>query len=352
MKKRLPLTEPPKKLCILRLSALGDVTHVIPVVRAIQARWPQTEITWICGKLEVKLLAGLDRVRFIEFDKKQGFAAYTRLRQALKGERFDVLLHMQVALRANLASLCIAADIRLGWDAPRSRDLHGLFINHRIPAAVRQHQAQAFLSFARSLGLNMDQPVWNFPVSEQGRDFARQHVDAEKKTLLISPCSSHALRNWNVEGYARVADYAIEQLDMQVILSGGPSRLELETAQAIEARMKQLSTNLVGKDTLPQLVGLLQTVDVVLSPDSGPAHIANALGTPVIGLYACTWSKRSGPYSYLHLCIDKFETAALEFRNKPANELPWITKIEQPGVMDLISVDEVIGKLRRQMAAD
>ncbi len=347
MSKRLPLHGPPKKICILRISALGDVTHVVPVVRAIQAQWPETEITWICGKLEKKLLSGFHGLRLIEFDKKKGWKAYLDLRRDLKGEVFDVLLHMQVALRANLASLFVRSKIRLGWDRDRSRDLHRLFVNHRIPAARQQHQAQAFLSFARALGLDAQQPVWDFPVSEEGRTFAQRYVDDTAGTLLISPCSSHPLRNWSVESYARVADYAIETLGMQVILSGGPSRLEIDTARAIEGCMKHAPVNLVGKDTLPQLVGMMRSVDVVLSPDSGPAHIANALGTPVIGLYACTWSKRSGPYSYLHLCVDKFEQAAQRFRHKPADELPWITKIEQPGVMDLIGVEEVIEKLQQ-----
>jgi heptosyltransferase I len=105
--------------------------------------------------------------------------------------------------------------------------------------------------------------------------------------------------------------------------------------------------NLIGKDTLPQSLALLQRADIVLSPDAGPAHLANALGTPVIGLHACTWSKRSGPYNSLDLCVDKFAAAARQFRGKEPQDLRWGTRIEQPGVMDLIQIDEVIGKLEQ-----
>ena len=87
--------------------------------------------------------------------------------------------------------------------------------------------------------------------------------------------------------------------------------------------------------------------DIVLSPDSGPTHLANALGTPVIGLYACSWSKRSGPYNSLDLCVDKFSEAAQQFRGKEPQELRWGTRIERAGVMDLIQVDEVIEKLEQ-----
>ncbi|MCW9005708.1 MAG: glycosyl transferase, partial [Gammaproteobacteria bacterium] len=170
MKSHLPLSEPPKKICILRLSALGDVTHVVPVVRAIQKNWPETEITWVCGKLEKKLLSAFSGVRFIEFDKKQGWKAYFNVWKQLKHESFDVLLHMQVAMRANLVSLCIKSSVRLGWDCKRSRDLHQLFINHRIPVASQQHQVQGFLSFTRALGLDVEQPVWDFPVTDEGND--------------------------------------------------------------------------------------------------------------------------------------------------------------------------------------
>lgn len=347
MKDQITFDTPPNKICILRLSALGDVTHVIPVVRAIQKNWPDTEITWVCGKFEKKLILEIQGIRFIEFDKKQGWHAYRDLYRALKGEVFDVLLHMQVAARANLASMFIRSPVKIGWDKKRSRDFHQLFINYRVPVAQLQHQVQGFLSFARAMGLDVEEPTWDFPVSDTGLDFANQYVSKDKKVLLISPCSSHMLRNWKADAYAKIADYAIEQLDMQVILSGGPSQEEKDMADEIESGMSCSLTNLVGKDTLQQLVGLLSRVDVVISPDSGPAHIANAVGTPVIGLYACTWSKRSGPYNYLDYCVDKFEVAARRYLEKTARELRWGTKIELPGVMSLIEINEVKEKLTK-----
>ncbi len=346
-KPRLPLASAPGKICLLRLSALGDVSHALPVVRAIQAQWPETEITWICGKFEYKLLRLIEGVRFIVFDKKAGFSEYFRLRKQLSGERFDVLLHMQVAARANLASLAICADIRLGWDTERSRDLHQLFINQRIEAVARQHQVQGFLSFARALGLRAEQPEWNFPVTDAAKEFADQYIDGQRRVMVISACSSHVLRNWTVEGYAALADYAVSEHNMQVILSGGPSEVELKMAAEIESAMYQPVLNLVGKDTLEQLAGLLSRASVVVSPDSGPAHLANALGTPVLGLYACTWSRRSGPYGSLAVSVDCFEEAARKYRNTTADQLPWGTRIEENGVMELIHLGDVKQALDR-----
>lgn len=345
MPNHLPLVSPPKTLCILRLSAIGDVTHVIPVLRAIQKAWPETEITWICGKFEYKFLRILGGINFVIFDKKAGFKEYINLWGSLKHKRFDALLHMQVSARANMASMVINADIKLGWDQARSRDFHSLFINHRIKYAPQQHQTQGFLSFARALGIAAIEPDWAIPLTDNACNFVNKYIDSEIPYIVISACSSHKLRNWKAERYAQLADYAVEKHGLQVILSGGPSHIEREMAEKIMSFMHNDVINLVAKDTLEQLVGLLKSAAAVISPDSGPAHIANAVGVPVIGLYACTWSKRSGPYNSLQYCVDKFELAAENFFGCPANLLKWGTKIEKPGVMDLITVDEVCEKL-------
>lgn len=342
--------QPPKSICILRLSALGDVTHVIPVLRVLQAAWPAVEITWICGSLEHRLLSCIPGVRFVVFDKRKGLRAFREARRALDGQRFDVLLHMQVAARANLLSLSVAADTRLGWDSASSRDLHQLFINRRIEAGRQRHQVDSFLAFARALGLAVDKPRWDIPIAPQSYDFAREHIDEARKTLVISPCSSHPLRNWAVGRYARVADHAVQQLGMQVILSGGPGAYEKRFGAAIQEAMSSAALNLVGRDTLQQSLALLERAAVVIAPDSGPAHMANAVGTPVIGLYACTNPARSGPYDSLAHCVNRYPEAAAGFAGKPAAEMRWGSKIEQAGVMDLIEVAEVVQKLEAVVA--
>ena len=131
----------------------------------------------------------------------------------------------------------------------------------------------------------------------------------------------------------------------RVVLTGGPSELELETGQEIESAMHNDVLNLIGKDTINQSVALLQRATVVLSPDSGPAHIASAIGTPVLGLYAATPSRRSGPYNSLDLCVDKYTEVARQFKHKKPEELRWGQRIEFPGVMDLIKTQEVTAKL-------
>jgi heptosyltransferase I len=337
-------------ICIMRLSAIGDVTHVVPVVNAIRQQFPQAEITWVIGKLESRLLSGLPGVKFIVFDKKGGLSEVLQLKRALKQRKFDVLLHMQVAARSNLLSLLVKAPIRIGWDKPRWRDRHQWFINQSVESVAEQHQVDAFLEFAKALDIPSRPPKWNLPISAENIDWARRTLGDGPPILMISPCSSHPQRNWPASRYAEVADYAVSKLGMRVVLTGGPSALELQTGQEIEFAMQNQAQNLIGEDTISQSVALLKQATVLLSPDSGPAHIASAIGTPVIGLYAATPSKRSGPYNSLGLCVDKYREAALKFRHKEASALRWGQRIEFPGVMNLIEAEDVFEKLDELMA--
>ena len=351
MSNLLPLAKPPGEVCILRLSALGDATHVLPVVRAIQSHWPDTRITWIIGKLEHQLLSGVQDIDFIPFDKRGGWAAVRGLKNSLRGRRFDVLLHMQVSARANLLSRLVRSPIRLGWDRKRSRDGHQWFINHSVETVAQQHQVDGFLEFARAIGVPVPSPEWRLPISEDSRQWAESQLPGNQPTLMISPCSRHRERNWRSEYYAQVADHAIREMGMRVALIGGPGELEKATATEIEACMATEPINLVGRDTLPQSPALMEKASVMITPDSGPAHIASAIGIPVLGLYAATWSRRSGPYNSLDLCVDKYTEAARKFRNKEPEELRWGQRIEYPGVMDLIETGEVMDKLKGFMSA-
>ncbi len=341
----------PRTVCLLRTSALGDVTHVVPVVRTLQRHWPDTRLTWIVGKLENRLVGDIPGVEFLVFDKAAGLAGYRALRRALDGRRFDVLLHMQVALRANLLSTLVRAPLRIGYDRERSRDLHGLFVNRRIAARRGEHVLDALASFLEPLGLHQDAVHWDVPIPDAAHEFAEHHLPGVESTLLVSPCSSHARRNWRPERYAAVMDHAAARLGLRIVLCGGPSRFEREFADAVLAGMRTRPIDLVGKDTLKQFLALCRRASLVLTPDSGPMHMANAVGTPVLGLHAASNPHRSGPYSDRRWCVDRYDAAARRFRGRPAEALRWGTKLEYPGVMDLIEVDDVIERLEAFLAA-
>lgn len=338
-------TSAPETICIVKLSAIGDVCHTVPVVRTLQSYWPSTKLTWIIGEIEASLVDDIAGIEFITFDKSKGWSAYRDLSRRLRGRRFDLLLQMQPAMRASIASLFIKTPVRLGFDKVRARDYQWLFTTHRVPAARRQHVMDGYFSFLEYLGISHRDLRWDIPIPDEAYAFAARHLPDTQHTLLINACSRHRLRNWPPEHYAGVADYAVETYGLRAVLCGGSSRLERKYGDAITQYMRNTPLDLIGKSNLKGMLALLARADLLLSPDSGPAHMATSVGTPVIGLYAATNTGRSGPYFSCEWCVEKYEEAARRYLKKPASAIRWGTKLEYPGVMELIQPDEVIGKL-------
>lgn len=337
-------------MCLLRLSALGDVTHVVPLVRTLQAARPDTPIHWIIDKAGHKLLDGLPGVTFHAYDKKSGMAGVKELRRQLPPGRFEALLQMQVAFRANLLSAFIPAERRIGYDRSRSKDLHGLFINERIPDRPGIHVLDAIGSFCEPLGLRQAKVSWDLAVPQSAYEWAAaQWQDDGRPVLMISPCSSHVRRNWYADRYAAVANHAAQR-GWRVVLCGGRSELERSMADAIQAQLHTPALDLVGKDTLKQLPALLARANLVMTPDSGPMHIANAMGAKVLGLHAASNPNRSGPYSDRRYCVDRYDDAARKYLAKQAADLKWGTKIEFDDVMELITVEDGVAAFERYVA--
>jgi len=320
------------------------------LVRTLQAARPDTPIHWIIDKVGHKLLDGLPGVVFHAYDKKTGMAGVKELRKQLPPGRFDALLQMQVAFRANLLSAFIPAERRIGYDRSRSKDLHGLFINERIPDRPGIHVLDAIGSFCEPLGLRQTEVSWDLAVPPSAHAWAAaQWPDDGRPVLMISPCSSHVMRNWYADRYAAVANHASAR-GWQVVLCGGRSELERSMADAILTQLATPALDLVGRDTLKQLPALLARANLVMTPDSGPMHIANAMGTKVLGLHAASNPHRSGPYSDRRYCVDRYDDAARKYLGKQAADLKWGTKIEFDDVMELITVEDGIAAFERYVA--
>ena len=347
---KLPLESPPQTLCLLRLSAVGDISHALPIVRTIQTHWPETKLTWIIGKLEHTLVGDIPGIEFIIFDKSKRWGAFRDIRHKLKGRRFDILLHMQMSLRASLLSTLVNAKIKLGFDRQRAKDLQWLFTNQKIAHKERQHVIDSFFGFSEALGIEEHLLHWDIPIPDAAHHYAEQHLDAEKPILVISPCSSMSYRNWSAEGYAAVADYAVKEYSMQVVLTGGPSETELDYGKTITHLMHHDPVNLIGHTDLKQLLAILERATCLIAPDSGPAHLATAVATPVIGLYACTNPERARPYMSSEYVVNRYPESVGDKYGKLPDQLPWGIRVKEPGTMEQITVEEVTKTIDRLMA--
>jgi len=351
----LPFKQPPLSLCLLRLSAIGDICHMLPIVHTLQKSWPTTQLSWVIGKNEYELVKDLKKINFIIFDKSNELKSYWHLYKQLKAMRFDALLHMQMSFRTSLISLLVKADIKLGFDKQRAKDYQWLFTNKKISYQPRQHVIDSLFGFTETLGIKQHCYEWQLAVHSNELDHvlkkANLSLDYKKPYVVISPCSSMAYRNWDSQSYAAVADYIQENYHIPVVLSGGHSDIEKQMGQTIAQHSKHPLINLIARTNLTQLTGLLGNALCLISPDSGPAHIATAVNTPVIGLYACTNPDRARPYLSQFLVVNRYPDAILKKYNKSVDQVKWGTRVRDEWAMKLISVDDVFEKFDKLMQA-
>lgn len=351
---------PPENICVIRLSAIGDTCHALAVVRAIQDAWPETGLTWIIGKTEATLLSDIPGIKFIIFDKSAGMQAYRDARTQLRKERFDVALCMHAAIRANLLGRLVRTPVRLGYDRARARDFQWLFTNRQIAATQHQHVQDAMLDFARHIGAP-DRPLrWDIPLSSAHREFAAQFVSTGRPILVISPCSSERkrnFRNWSAENYAAAANHARQKFNCKVILTGGKSEVEVAYGETISKLCGSDVINLIGQTSLKQLLAVIEIASAILCPDSGPAHMATTVQTPVIGLYATSNPERTGPYFSRDLTVNAYPEAVHTWLRRSTEEVRWGQRVRAPQAMNLIRlaqvnkmIDRVLGS-RQKMAA-
>ncbi len=346
----LPFVQPPASLCIVRLSAIGDTCHTVPVVRAIQDTWPSTRLTWIIGKTEHSLLSGLEGVELIVLDKAQGLRGYAAVHRALGRRQFDALLHMHASARANMVSLLVRSPLRIGFDRARARDQQWLFTNTKLPARRERHVMDGLFEFAELLGVQKPaKPRWDLPVGAADIAAIAPLFAKATRTLVISPCTGQRFRNyrnWRAEWYAEIADYAAQRYGAYVLVTGGNTAIEQSYGRDIAAAARFQTQNLIGKTTLKQLVAILAARDRRALPRLRPGPHGD--GRRDARSSACTRPRTAtapGPYFSQHLVVDKYPEAVAREFGRPVESLRWGQRVRDPAAMSLITVADVIVKL-------
>lgn len=339
----------PKKICILRLSALGDVCNALYVVQKIHQQYPQCEITWIVAKNEAKLLQVFDYIKLIEFDKSLGIAEIRRVWRLLSGQNFDALLHMQTAFRASILSLGIKAKYKIGYNKERSRELQWLFCDQKITKPNQNHTLDGFIAFAQKIGVvfNRNEPcVWDYPKV----DIKFLQRNKTQKLAVISPCASKKVRDIPLEYMLEIIDF-LHKKNINVVLTSSPSTRETQYLSEICAKSNAKNViNMGGKTNLQGLVSLISAADLVICPDSAAAHIASLENIPTVGLYCRQNPTRTGPYNFIELVASSYEDAILQQYNKPLENLPWATTAKGDDLMYKIDLAQVKLNIERALA--
>lgn len=329
------------RLCLIRLSAIGDVCHAIAMVCRIRQQRPDVAITWIVGSVEHSLLDGMDGVEFVVYNKREGAKAKQDVKKQLLGRSFDVLCIMQVALRANWLSTAVKAKIRLGFDKKHSKEGHSFFINKRIPPLHQPHVLDGFQAFADALGVPATKNLsWIVPISNEDESFATTALSTFDKCVAICPAASKLERCWSAKNYASVALFC-QSLGYTVVLCGGPSGLDKQLEGQIQSYFDTPLPSFIGQTTLKQMVCLLKKMTFVIAPDSGPAHIATAVDVPVVGLYAHSNPRRTGPYHSLSYTVNVYDQHVQKQQGKPWQAIPWGRRAKGHDLMSTITIEMV-----------
>ena len=336
-----------ENICVLRTSSLGDICHMLPFIYTLIKEYPNAKITWVIGESEANFIGEIDGIEFIIFEKTNTLKSYFAIARKLKNIKYDVMFIMQVSLRANIISLLINSKIKLGYDFERSSDLHSFFSNKRIQASAHSHVVDVFLSFLSVLNIKKNKFIYKWSIKQKvgKKELYEKFSRLEESYFVLSPCSRSFNRNWLVERYAETADYINKNFGLQCVFSSSTSSVEKAFVDKVISHMRTKPLNLAGKTNLHELLALIRNSELLISPDSGPIHLATCENKPVIGLYGVTNTLRAGPYNSRNLCVDKYNTALLKYEGLLPHEAKWRFKNNNKNVMSLISTEEVIKKI-------
>ena len=340
----------PKNVCLVRLSALGDVVLATALVATLRENFPSNRLTWITSPAAFDLLRGLEGVDFFVLPKPRRVGDYFAFRRAMRGLDFDVVLAAQASFRVNLVHAQIPARRKIGFDLRRARDGHRWFVTDAIPQRD-EHLADGFLAFAGALGVAPENYVRRTTVPLTAEDIAAaKQLQPAGRFVVLNPAASKAERNWLAERYAAVADHIARSTGWSVLLTGGPAAEERALAEAVLAQAKTPLVNLAGRTTVRQLTALLAGAEALIAPDTGPVHLAGAVGTPVVGLYAVARSELTGPWLDRRYCVDKYAEAARQFLGASGAAPDWHQRVHHGEAMTLITVEEVCAQFDHLVA--
>ena len=326
------------RICVVMMSAVGDAVHVLPVLNAIKRQHPESHITWVLQQVPASLVRGHPAVDdVVIFDRSRGWRAFSEVRRELSRRRFDLLIDLQVYLKAGIVTAVSGAPVRLGFDRARARDMNWLFTNRRIPAHPMQHVQDQYFEFLSELGISPEPVEWNLGPWPEEREWQRDWIArVERPYAVIVVATSKPEKDWIPERWAAVCDLLEAQSELRPVLVGGESAREREAAARISASAQNPPMSALGSG-LRNLVSILDASRLVLAPDTGPLHMAVALRRPVISLIGYSDPRRTGPYRKFHdLIIDAY--------HDPGESGP-VTMETRSNRMERIQVSDVAERL-------
>jgi lipopolysaccharide heptosyltransferase I len=303
------------RIAIVKLSSLGDVIHALPVARALRRGLPGAHLTWVVEAREYAILRDhpdLDAVVPVDTrlwrrliwrpaGAREVLGKIGRLRMRIRRAAFDVAIDLQGLIKSGLLTAYTGAPVRIGFSAARCRErLNAVFTNRRVtPPASARHVVEQYLSLLTPLGITPAPPEFFVPVpSAAGRRMdellLKEGVKRGDRLVAINPGAGRPDKRWPVERFRALADRLAIEAGARLLVLWGPD--ESHMARQIAVGLPGAGAVLAPPTDLGELTALLQRCRLMIANDTGPLHLAAALGTPCLGLFGPTSAERNGPY--------------------------------------------------------
>jgi heptosyltransferase-1 len=291
-------------ILLLKPSSLGDIVHALPVAAALRQSFPSASLTWLIKRQWAEVLEGnphLDRVLAVDFS----VAGWPAIIHAVRDSHFNVVLDLQGLLRSAVLAWISRAPVRVGFD--NAREGSRWFYTHRVPVDNGTiHAVDRYLLLARAVTAVLGQtPPLKFPMPSDTTTEGRissllraEDVLPDAPLVALNPGARWPTKQWPSALFAEVGD-RLQESGFRVVLLGDGT--QSDPADAVLNSMRSRPINLVGRTTIKDLIELLRRVRLLVTNDSGPMHLAAAVGVPIIALFGPTDPVRTGPYGTGHM---------------------------------------------------
>jgi heptosyltransferase-1 len=305
------------RILIIKLSSIGDVVHTIPSLNALKDLYPDSEIDWLVEEESHTLLHGHPLIHQLRVFKRKkwlktvwkgtGLKETVRLIMGMRRQKYDLIIDFQGLFKSGIMAFLAGGKVRLGYD--KTRELSYLFLTEKLPPYDPDtHAVDRYLDVVRSLGWKGNERTFSFPVTATDKHHVEMLIESNgvrdrEKIVLVSPKARWKTKLWNQDKFATLCDRLMEELGREVIMIGG--RKDLNYIDGIISTMKNEVINIAGQTNLRELAYLMTISPLVICLDSGPMHIAAAVGAKTIALFGPTSPKRTGPYGENHVVISQ-----------------------------------------------
>ena len=334
------MTFPRRRILLVRLGSLGDIIHSLPVAASLRESWPQVQIDWL---VDARQRAILDLVpvinrRIVVHPSARGFFAAMG---GLRREKYDEALDLQGLWKSALLARGSGARRVIGFSREHLREPGArVFYSETCSAVAGPHVIQKNLSLLRTLGLDPENLVVKFPIdipsSTVPEDVRRElRLRSGDRFAIVNPGAAWSNKRWPPERFGRLAEELASRHGLRSTVLWGPGERSL--AQAVVSASKG-SAIVAPETTLGDLLALARAADVMISGDTGPLHLAAAVGTPVVALFGPTDPLRNGPWSASDVSLSRYTRCVCHYQRRCTRETPCLFDIGIDDVLDAIEV--------------